>query len=142
MPWQAQLFIGVSVHSWTEARSVLDRLGVSHASVDDDDLFHMPDEQCRKTEVVFRGTRFTVVIAPQREREGDTPFPVPDAESYTDAIVGFPLTSRYSPAILDQGYEHGRPEPFVIDLDAARAILDEVHAFWPEAQCMMWDKFY
>lgn len=147
MSWQAQLYIGVPVHSAAEARAMLDRLGVDHTRFDDYDLFLMWDaeggrEVGRETAITFRGTQFTACITPRREREGGTELPVSPTDAYTDAIVGFALTSRYRPAILDQGNESGRPEPFVIDLDAARAILEEIRAFWPEAQLMVWDRHY
>lgn len=147
MPWQAHLFIGEVVHDYVEIKEVLDKLGIDYSHImDNDDLFsgeaykkvilHIPGE------LGTTGKNFTVAIQPMKESEGGTCFPVNKSNPYTDAIVGFELTSRYDPSILDRDYKHGRPEPFVINLNEANVLLQQVRKFWPEAQLIMWDNFH
>jgi hypothetical protein len=71
-------------------------------------------------------TKQEITIYFQRESEGGCDWPVPRDEAYTDAIVGFALTSRYRPAILDKGHEHGRPEPFEFNPQDILDILEQV----------------
>jgi hypothetical protein len=111
MPWQAQLFIGVPVHDYDEARQILGNLGAVLKGYDDEIL----GETAVSKTVNFRGKARPITVAFMQESEGGCPFPVPKSEPYTDAIVGFDLTARYSPALLDEGHKTGRPEPFCFD---------------------------
>lgn len=138
MPWQAQLFIGVPVHDYDEARQILGKLGAFLKGYDDESLCNTA---ANKT-VNFRGKVRQITIGFSREAEGGCPFPMPKSEPYTDAIVGFYLTARYSPALLDEGHKHGRPEPFCFDPLEVADLLKQVREWWPEAQAIIWDNWY
>ena len=148
MPWQAQLFIGVSVHDNEEVREVFQKLGRHDLdALDADELEEeLWEEPSVKKELwVPEGSESVkqeITIYFQRESEGGSDWPVPRDEAYTDAIVGFALTSRYRPAILDKGHEHGRPEPFEFNPQDILDILEQVHAWWPEAKALLVECFY
>lgn len=139
MPWQAHLFVGVPVHNYDEVRAVFTKLGIGTAlAVKDEDLSGVS----KRASVKHRGKVFRVAIAFMREYEGGCEFPVGIEEKYTDAIVGFELTSRYKGAILDAKEPNGRPEPFVFDPNDCAAILKQVREWWPAARLMIWDNFH
>ena len=148
MPWQAQLFIGVPVHDYKEAWGVMRQLGSplpEYDKMDEDDLDEQLDnfyEIRIHKKIQFRGKEEEIEIVFSKEEEGGSRFPVRRSEEYTDAIVGFGLTSRYSPALLDQGHKHGRPEPFCFKPQEIIDILAQVHEWWPEAEVMIWDQWY
>ena len=53
-------------------------------------------------------------------------------------LVGAALTSRYYPAIVDEGWDQGgRAEPFVLDLDRLAKIKAEVCEQWPDAEILL-----
>ena len=148
MPWQAQIFIGQRVHSTQEAVGILRSLGVDLSVLDEDpermdDLdgwqirFRFPSHS-----IAYAGQTFEVRPQYMEETEGGGPFGGRPENDYTDAIVGFNLTSRYEGAILDHATENGRPEPFYIDVEGLSDILRQVREWWPEAQAMVWNVFY
>jgi hypothetical protein len=139
MSWQAHLFIGVPISTYEDIRKIMLQLSgnLEWRTADKGELFYdLPAIEGKS--VKYKGNEYPVKIRPMRGIEGGSKFP-PNDPSYTDAMIGFELTSRYAPAILDQGYEYGRPEPFVFDpLDIAD-ILQQVRKWWPEAQAIIWD---
>jgi len=68
--------------------------------------------------------------------EGGCYWPVERDEYYSDAIVGFSLTTRYAPGILNR--KGSRPEPFEFDPQDILDILENVHAWWPDAKALLW----
>jgi hypothetical protein len=120
MPWSAQLFIGVPV---------LDMQNVPNIGV-----------------ITVATREFQPELL--EEREGGWQFEDREANTITGetggnaTLYGFGITSRYAPSILDDGWTHGRPDPFILDLDLMRDVLAEVRVQWPEAQLMMMDYFY
>lgn len=133
MPDQGQLFIGEITSSYEQVRDVLEKLGVSvdvgDQTLEDalcDDLFHLEkyvvdDGKTRRVKVEFHWSSETG----------------PD-----ESLVGIELTSRYSPAILDEGMPHGREEPFVVDVERIQTILAQVREWWPDARLILWTVFY
>jgi hypothetical protein len=144
MAWQAQLFIGVAVHDNEEAREVFQKLGDNHEleSFEGEDLEEELYETTLKRTILHKGMSKEVEIFFRQECEGGQEWPVRRTEAYSDAIVGFALTSRYLPAILDEGHVHGRPEPFEFDAHEICGILESVHEWWPEAKAMIWGVWY
>lgn len=150
MPWQAHIWIGVKIHDYVEARQALLALekgpGVKlkhgpagagstvAGTVDEllpDIAFLVP--------LVYKGKSVVAKATMEVDREHGVTFPVPNSRVYTAALVGIHLTSRYSPAILDEGHRNGRPEPFELDLDALQDLLAQVRGWWPEARVLMMD---
>jgi hypothetical protein len=147
MPWQAQLFIGVPVKTHADIRAIYVQLGSG------DVISGLTDEELEfdfggiQKFVMWNDKLHHVNVEVMIEREGGTDFPVVDdtadtTSAYTDAIVGFGITSRYRPAILDRMHPKGRPEPFCFDPLELNEILVQVRQWWPEAQTMIWDVFY
>lgn len=139
MDRKAHLVIGVPVHDYEEARAVLKRLGVPADTVDKAAWLSKIIVQ---KELVFKGQRHEIRIRFDREQNADWPssFPVGHNEKNTDAAVFFFLTSKYGGAVLDRGAEHSVPEPLPIDPLDLVGILDQVRAWWPEAQLLLWTR--
>ena len=148
MPWQAQLFIGERVHDDEEAKQVFIKLGVSELDGQkietltgdelEEALWNMGavdrfawvptangEHENKEVQIMFR-----------REGEGGCSWPVERDEDYSDAIVGFALTTRYAPGILTR--KGSRPEPFEFDPQDILDILESVHAWWPDAKALLW----
>jgi hypothetical protein len=145
MAWQAQLYIGVKVHSLPEAKRVLAGLGVSDFPHESKSWYYKYPE--KQSKIVYKNVTYPVNVSFQFEPEGGSVIsvdevPQEEKRSYTDAIVGFPLTARYKGEILDVDEENGRPEPFEIDIEGCSDILSQVRKWWPEAQLLMWDRWH
>lgn len=148
MPWQAHLWIGVPVANDQQARDALAQLGRP-------DLVDQVDDVVSNVADVFDNAQPPVTIPVRlehgglvldppcvkfrREAEGGSDWPAPSNESYTDAVIGFQITSHFAPTLLDAGHPHGRSEPFIIDVDACQRFLAQVRKHWPQAQLLMWD---
>jgi hypothetical protein len=141
MPWQAQLFIGQPVHNGQEVIDILKGLGVETTStryeIDED---HEIEMTTLKKAIIVKRKAVKVDIELYIEEEGGVRWPVDKNEDYTDALIGFPLTSRYVAGLLNT--KESRPEPFVFDPLEVYDILTQVRAWWPQAQAMLWDVFY
>ena len=144
MPWQAQLFIGQRVHDAHEAREIFQKLGCHTLEyLNDEELEEELWNDPKFDRYAFhKGENIEVEIRFRRECEGGCPWPVPRTDDYSDAIIGFALTSRYAPAILDKGHSHGRSEPFEFEPHDICEILDKVREWWPEAKAIIWDVWY
>jgi len=147
MPWQAHLFIGEPIATYEQAAAILIKLGADPAQVEakKDELdYHAPEDLgTPKRSITYRGVVHEVAPAVFVEGEAGDSFPEQDPKAMnTFAMVCFPLTTRYSPEILDVGNPHGRPDPFIIDMDGVADILRQVREWWPEAQFMVCDVFH
>lgn len=139
MPSQAQLYIGQRVHDFEEIEALYKKLGVDTTDVDPEDPYTLYD--CEKSvKLNYQGEEVTLLLGFHYDNEGS--FPVPRDEDYSSALVGISLTSRYAPTLLDRGHEHGRPDPFELDLGALASLLEQVRTFWPEAEVLMMDIWY
>lgn len=139
MPTQAQLYIGERVHDFEEIEALYEKLGVDTAAADPEDPYTLYD--CQKPVTLnYRGETVTLSLGFYNDNEGS--FPVPKDEAYSSALVGIALTSRYAPTLLDRGHEHGRPDPFEVDVGALADLLEQVRDFWPEAEVLMMDIWY
>lgn len=144
MPWQGQLFVGERVATCADVRAIFTKLGYTGDLSDEEIHDKIPTIQ--KT-VELHGVEYTVSIEFALETEdGSDQLPANaepgDQTDDTYSYVGFALTSRYSPAILDRAYAHGRVDPFVIDIEEIRIIMNQVRLWWPEAKLLMCDCFY
>lgn len=151
MPWQAHLYIGQPVATYDEVADIYAKLGVPPATLqdplrtDDPDYFFGDDAVALgmpKRKVIYRGVAFPANPTFLRESEAGDAFPANPGERNTFAMVAFPLTSRYRPAILDVGNTHGRPDPFVIDLMGVDWILKQTREWWPLAEFLVCDIFH
>jgi len=149
MPWQAQLFIGKRIRTFNNIRAIFDELGIDHSQASDENLRYPEDcgpPLVKKVTLTLDDFSFTAEMTAMFECEGGSDFPAVDTlmieEAYTDAIIGLPLTGRYRPSILDRAHEHGRPEPFTINLHEAAELLGQVQAFWPDAELLLWDMYH
>ena len=143
MPWQGHLWIGESVSNWEEVRAIYDKLGIDYKDIKDEwnDFFRNPHLPGAKRQVRYKDTTFGVSITFEHEGEGGMRFP--NNEVYSDALVGFQITSRYSPAVIDSWCgTGGRPEPFEFDPQDLVDILKQVREWWPDAKCIIWTNFY
>jgi hypothetical protein len=43
---------------------------------------------------------------------------------------------------MDRDCQHGRNDPFIIDLDEVAAILKQTRTWWPDAKFFMCDCFF
>jgi hypothetical protein len=143
MAWQAQLFIGQPVRSYEEARAILTKLGVTSALAETGDT-DLPNVIWKVIPMTYLGKKFAGEVYFSIEREGGSRFPTPKGQNqnYTDAAVVLDLTSRYEGSILDAEETHGRPEPFVFDPIEVADLLTQVRAVWPEAQALIWGRWY
>lgn len=151
MASQAHLFIGERVGNWKDIERVagvlsIDLVDISELSCKSPNISIVCDQWTDAVQkrplrkVHFRGAAYDVVPHLMYEREGGSEFPAPAGDAYTDAMIGFELTSRYAPAILDIDHARGgRPEPFEIDVEACASILAEVRAWWPTAGLYIWE---
>lgn len=139
MPWAGHLYIGEKVRNTTDVIRVFQKLG---KSLDNDTKIQDLHKFTTKISVEYMGETFVETISFQQETEEGVRWPLDPDEQYTDAIVGFALTSRYQPAILDYVYEHGRPEPFEVDVVGMTEILKSVQTIWPEARVLIWTNYF
>lgn len=146
MPWSSQICIGERVSNYDEIKNIFKKLG--------DDISNLIDESDLRDHnkiftITVRDKIFTISIQAHIESESGAPFPTNDKLN-TGAAVMLTITGRYSPEILDlfsqQQYsifkQLGRPDPFYIDIELCKEVLEEVHRFWPDAQLMIMDMFY
>lgn len=99
--------------------------------MDPEDYHYVEESAVRQ--LTIRGKTFSVPVSLYFESEAGTP---------CYGYVGFQLTSRYRAAVIDDGHEHGRPDPFVLDLDVLGEILRDVRRWMPEAQILLMDVFH
>lgn len=149
---QAQLFIGKRVHSYAEARSILDQVGAQVPAriqerdhkASEDDVY----EARAPITLTYKGKAYETAIR-FHHCDPDYRLPIPDIPS-TGALVGVDLTGRYYPSIIDQDSGHmdpdnkraGRPEPFVIDLAVIQNLLEQVWKIWDGAEFLICDVHY
>lgn len=135
MPWQAHLFVGQGVRTYSDVRLIFGKLGVEKERMDIADW--AVGEIVVKRQLTVGEVKIRFVF----EAESGDSFPVP-RNAPINAFVGFPLTSRYKGAILDRKFPNGRPEPFRLDLVEIQLILDQVRVWWPEAEILMYEIFH
>lgn len=137
MPWQAHLFIGERVHDFDEARAIYLKLDPNVKFPDDvyDEWPEVPFE------LKLHGKSYDLGCSLFIEGEGGYPWPSEDKYN-TGAMVCIPITSRYSPSILDRAHMCGRPDPFEINLEEVTDLLNQVRETWPDAQFMICDRFH
>lgn len=145
MPWQGHLFIGERVSTNADVRAIFTKLGYTGDLSDEEINDKMPSVS--KT-VELKGVTYPVSITFSMETD-DGAYELPsgpdediDTSHDTYAYVGFALTSRYSPAILDRAYEHGRVDPFELDLEEIQIILAQARTWWPDCKVLMCDCFF
>lgn len=126
MPWQGHLFIGQPFSTLEEGEAILKKLGIEVNQ--EYGLF----ESGAPRKIEYGLGTITVRIEAMEETEGGE----------TERAVAFNLTNRYRGAVLDAEYPHGRDEPFIVDIDAVAYILKQVREWWPEAECLIWDRHY
>ena len=156
MPWQGQLVIGEKVWNYDDAAAIFKKLGCETdltppPGLDEDEMLDFELDVfggvAIKKQITYKGVVIDVSIYLLTGSEGGVEFPVPGNDEnpkpdYTDALVGFYVTSRYSGAVLDKDTSHGRHEPFVFDPTELAELLSQVREWWPEAQAMIWTVFY
>lgn len=150
MPYQAHLYIGVRLSTQAQLEALCAQFGMEpHKNQPGGFMWHKMTEAekadytapnwwepmpCRR-DVFIRGRTYTVPFGPVRDC--DEVWPVPEGVPDTYALFGFPLTARYSGAILDADEPHGQLEPFELDVAFIQEILTSVRHWWPEAQVLM-----
>lgn len=154
MPWQAQIFVGESVRNLNDLYKIAKTLNMDYPPIEEafDDINPITKEDeyiygvdyfpKKEIEIKYKGETHKVTIEFMFESEGGSQWPdqVIDYEDYTDALVGFEITSRYAEGILN--HNGSRPEPFRLDLEGIIDIRDQVRKFWPEAQIYVWNRWY
>lgn len=148
MPAQAQLFVGVPINIPADLSAVAKRFGV-HLT-DPKDLHKSGEEfsQAQLTIQVEGQPRAVELLIASDEGYEDWGLRGPVINTITGQggdswlLVGVDLTSRYFPSILDAGWPHGRPDPFVLDLERLTRIRNEVREQWPEAEIILQEVWY
>jgi hypothetical protein len=156
MPWQGHVWIGEIPQSAEHVVEIFKKLGATEEELGLDEV-DWTDEQDKKEwlwDVAHHidNVSFSIEVGEdvipvkicfkheaERLRSMDESF-----EIGQDVIVGFPLTSRYSGAILDKDCEKGRPEPFEIDIPLTKEVLKQIRKKfnWIEADVYMWTQWF
>ncbi len=140
MPWQAHLIIGERIHTYEQAVEIAAGLGWK-VTVEE-----LQDGEAKSFKIKHKGKTKKVGIYAWFESESGAKYPSPETADFTSkdtsAWIGFQLTSRYKGEILDADEEHGRPDPFEIDIEAVADILKQVRVWWPKAQFLISDMFF
>lgn len=148
MPWQAHIFIGKKVATYDDIRQIAKELNLSvkidedvddGSSITSDNWHDAVKKKKLVIPLVYKGKTYKFKPEFKTESEGGSTFPNSQVDTYTDAMVGFALTTRYAPTLLDKEFANGRPEPFELNLNEMQDLLSQVRKAWPTASIYMWD---
>jgi hypothetical protein len=148
MPVQAHLIVGIPVNSLQDLETAAKNAGIhQHLPVnpefcDYENLFS--NYGCHVT-LEGKRHRVSLIMCSDCDYSPD-PFTYLSTNTITGEkggsymALGAEITSRYSPSLVDAGWDSGgRPEPFILDLDRLKKIEAEAQATWPEARILMMD---
>jgi len=144
MVTQAHLIVGVPINSLADGQKALQHFGVAGSPCDVSGLQEMVDDN--DLSLMLEGAKLQIGLFADGEACDGHYFNVASRNTLTGQFgnsylcLGAAITSRYSPSILDAGWDSGgRPEPFVLDLPRLQKILAEGQKQWPAAQILMMD---
>jgi len=144
VPTQAHLHVGIPINSPADLVRAAQRFGVTppanQRDLDDWEAAFSSVALTIEGQPVGLDIRWDDDVGPWQQPYQNTVTGKP-GDSYT--MIGAQLTSRYSPAIVDEGWTRGgRSEPFVLDLIRLAKILAAVRKVWPEAEILMMDQMH
>jgi hypothetical protein len=147
MPTQAHLFVGVPVNTPADVQNVFSMYGhTSHINVQNLDYGDIQDLLGQHGLAISVEGKPRAISLVWDDESGVNQWSSGQTNTLTNqrgdscALLGVTLTSRYYPAILDEGWNGGgRPEPFKLDLDRLQRIVNEVKEQWSNAEILMMD---
>ena len=144
MPTQAHLIVGIPVNSLADAKKALQHFGIASVTNDIGDIQEELEDGAPI--LSLEGQDLQVSLFMDSEACDGNYFSDLSRNKVTKQVgnsyvcLGVAITSRYSPALVDAGWEDGgRPEPFILDLPRLTQILAEAQKQWPAAQLLMMD---
>lgn len=150
MPWSSQIFIGVPLVDVEDAIKVLKKFDIATPEYADDlEWEDFEDTEDMVQEIVINGVTHELCFELQFSDSSDLGKDCCPKETSNSGhtmsygvLFGAELTSRYAPSVIDTDWEHGRSDPFVLDLELLMKIRHEVGKFFPEAEILLMDVFY
>ena len=141
---QAHLIVGIPINSLADGQKALQHFGVTDIASDLDDLQEIVNDN--NLSLTLEGTELRIDLVMDSDACDGDYFANLRKNTLTNQLgdtyvcLGAAITSRYSPSILDAGWDRGgRPEPFILDLPRLQRILAEAQKQWPAAQMLMMD---
>jgi hypothetical protein len=143
MPTQAHLFVGIPATDPAALLKAINHFGLAPPTNQND----LEDwDNAFTNQIKVEGKDYPLEIYFDGESGADWPSSHVSVNAINGqrggsyALLGVALTSRYSPSIVDEGWNAGgRPEPFVLDLNRLATIRADVQKVWPDADILMMD---
>lgn len=142
MPYQSHLYVGKPINSIADLVSLGGHFGIKQPVQIDDMDWWLEKIDASGASILVEGKAKPLCFF-DADEEGSA-FAYVYANTITKKLgdsymlVGVELTSRYSPAIIDEGWTSGgRSEPFVLDLERLASIQAGVRKQWPDAEILL-----
>lgn len=145
MPWSAHIFVGVPITSVAHAKKILSDNDIEFPKTNN--LFKLiTNSESVTKDIEVNGNKYSLdfqLVHYEDEWVHQSEKSKSGVEIILGVLFGAALTSRYSPSVIDTDWEHGRSDPFILDLDLLKNILAKVReTFLPEAEIMLMDIFH